>query len=125
MKKTLLSILILAGLTLAKNPSWGQWLPVNGSVPVSQITATGAYYTTSNDRLSNYAINARGSSATDTMTAYIADANGKIGTDLCTWIGTAAGYVQAGGNDAHLDFKGAWQLIVTKCVGSFTATVDQ
>lgn len=124
MKKLILAVIALAGMACA-GPSLGSWLPIGQSTPIYRITATGAYSPATSQALSNVMVNARGSSPTDTMTAYIADANGKIGTDLCTWIGTAAGYIQAGGSDAHLDFKGAWQLIVTKCVGSFTVTVDQ
>lgn len=124
MKKFILAIIALAGMACA-GPSIYQWLPVGQSTPIYKITSAGAYFPGTSQPLSNVMVNARGSSATDTLTAYIADANGKIGTDLCTWIGTAAGYIQAGGSDAHLDFKGAWQLIVTKCVGSFTVTVDQ
>ena len=89
------------------------------------ITATGSYALNSQDALKAYPVNLSRVGATDTIIAYLADANGAAVSDVMTLQTGSSGYITRGGVKRYWLLPGKWCLVVTKCVGRLIATVEQ
>ena len=89
------------------------------------ITATGSYTLAHGDALKAFPVNLTRIGATDTITAYLADANGAAISDVMTIQTGSSGYVTGGGVKRYWLVTGRWRLVVTKCVGRLIATVEQ
>lgn len=89
------------------------------------ITATGTYTLNQQDALKPFPVNLTRIGATDTITAYLADANGAAISDVMTIQTGSSGYVTGGGVKRYWLLPGKWRLVVTKCVGRLIATVEQ
>lgn len=128
MRKILTLLALVAGIAGA-GPMLQDWCVVGTQTCTSPynhyITATGSYVLNQQNSLKAFPVNLTRVGANDTITAYLANANGAAVSDVMTINSGSSGYVTGGGIKRYWMLGGQWQLIVTKCVGRLIATVEQ